>query len=309
MKLFVGIDKSALHRLNREQIKVMTSHTTVAITSSLLIEILADKAKPEKKLQKGARPEVLFSKTGLIANVVADYLSIIDAEIKGKKIPTATKKINPSCPNTAAIITSNTNDKARWENGDFTEEDFALATEWRKLKSSLDFEITNRQNKDKIINFLKKINIEAPTTWTECRAMASLSVAADLQSNFSHSAHIGRFVKDGTTKSILNARWPSGVSEPWISMPYTFECMVMAETFLWAIANNIKVVNDNNKLKDIGPRSSHFTDLQYAFYLPFFDVFVSDDDMQLSLLRTFSREHQIIVRTSELTSFLGKIGQ
>jgi len=168
----------------------------------------------------------------------------------------------------------------RWKDGVFSDDDWNLARIWRSNYEKIDFEA-----------FRKNIQQQAPIKikLEDLGVFFAESVARldqfQLFKSFLTDFNINQFFQD---KAIY--RWEKEHPESFVNFaPYSFFCVKTLAIFQLAVSCSY-----------IGPRSSDAVDVQYLYYLPFCNGFVSGDSLHRTLVPFLVFSFQDYINASDL---------
>ena len=295
-------DKSTLQGLSPNEAVWLDNFYLANITPIFFVETLADL---EKEVQKGRTAEEVV---GSLAYKTPDYSSkpnahhryLLEGELfagqevdmvygrphitGGKQVELGNKKgvfFDPS-PEEEAL--------SRWQDGKFLEVERFNAKKWREELSGIDLEATYRAyqvlfptGKPKDLEGIKKI-------------VDQFIDAADQENVLKFGLMLIGVSPNSVEEILKKWRIQGRVSVRQFAPYFTFVFSVEL-FFNFGIATDL-----------IGRgRPSHKIDLAYLYYLPFCNVFSSNDKLHLSIAPFFLREDQELITGTELKEDLVKL--
>ena len=270
-------DKSFLQMLNPEEVQELHSYFMFAGTPLLIPEIIADlKLKPEDRRIPEKVVGALASKMSRAhgiqpANfrklVIANLCCYFDVPMFGQ-IP-----VDPAAQNVfvtdggKGVIYDSTLEQEmwrRWKEGNFTTDDQESATLWREGIGQLNLNAVGKQWKD-----FANENFGAASNLHELIALVNrmlddfsektqFKLLSILMALLAFSIPAAQRVMQ-----IFNAGLMPRIKDV---APYAASVLRLYLTFVGGLGRGF-----------IGPRPTHYIDLQYLFYAPFCMVFVSSD--------------------------------
>jgi hypothetical protein len=268
------------------------------------MEILGDLKKdfePERKSSVEIVSEFATKLFPMQSVVNGYYRSLIRIELEGKEIPLdgrpflQMEKLVQAEDGSKGYIVKETEEEVaihKWKGGEFSEADHLLSQIWRNVTTREDV----LKNLQKI---LKDLSIPKINTLNDL----DLSVEEFISNlNFQDQllAHIIGFYGDDTIDGVkLFNRWISDGKLPLKAfLPYACHCLKVDLLFLFGLKNELVGVKPTNKV-----------DLEYLFYLPFCNVFTSNDKIHKQLVPLIIRKDQIFVVGEDLKKDLKNLVQ
>lgn len=269
-------DKSFLQMLNPEEVFELSLHFFLVGTPTLIREIIGDlKKKPDSRRLPEDVVKALAAKMGTAHGIQpADFHKLAIGNLCGADVPMLGQvPVDPSAPNVSVsrdgkgLLYDSVPEQRiwdRWASGDFTTDDEQIATAWRNGLENVDLRAVGDRWKE-----------FARQHFGSARNLAELIMRVDgLLSDPKPDIQLEVL---GITLSFLRA--PTPVKNPVFKLlldqpgclakdlaPYASSIVRLYLTFVGGLARGF-----------IGPRPSHYIDLQYLFYAPFCMVFVSGD--------------------------------
>lgn len=294
------LDKSTFQSLNHQEIAILTRYFTINITQVLIIEIIADLTKGVEsdlnkdevvKIAKKVHPkDTAFNH--YFREILVQDLLLGNVELKWAKIFIDAIPVKDSSGKIGYQARTSAEDKAfnKWKKGDFNFSDEFLAKRWRELTSEIDL--------DELISNLK-------TNKFFQKKLRSLEEA---------SAYLNSFLSENSGDDLLKILINDFSIEPedatqifyrWETNNYTglkefshfgFFCLKTVTLFYLALVNEL-----------ITKRPTNRVDLEYIFYLPFCNIFVSDDKFHRRIVPEVLLGYNDFVRGQELKEDLNRI--
>jgi hypothetical protein len=287
-------DKSFLQMLNAEEVSELSMYFTFVGTPLLIREIISDLKKeptdrrlPEQTVR--ALASKMWSAHGLQpANFrklcVASLCCIMDVPMFGQ-VP-----VDADAPNVfvtedgKGVLYDSTLEQEmwqRWESGDFTTDDAQSATAWREGVQSINLRAVGEHWKE----FAKE-------HFGKARNLPELIILVNsMLDDFDRKVQFRLLVMSMSflDVSIPAARWATMLFEAGLMprvkdlCPYAASVLRLYLTFIGGLGRGF-----------IGPRPSHYVDLQYLFYAPFCMGFVSSDKFHREMWPATSGENTFI---------------
>lgn len=288
MKPTLLIDKSALQSLSNDEIYFLHKYYYVNIPPILVQEILADlapkaenkmpKEPPEEKV-KGLFNKILLGESGI--NV--EYHDLIISELKGIPVPMIRKTIRAADMNEFEVLISETEAEkkvSKYQQGIFSSQDYEIAREWRSSIAKIDVDKIRKMSSEFIHRFN---NREIKKLETLLYVIHSyLSVEESQHKILQLVIEICKISQEEA--SAIFYRWESH-DKPLLSQfcPYSLFCT--HALMLWHFGTS----------KGIFGRDTDILDLEYVFYLPFTQVFASNDKFHKAIIPFLIKENQIVI--------------
>jgi hypothetical protein len=287
-------DKSFLQMLNADEVSELSLYFKFVGTPLLIREVISDlKKSPQSRSLPEQLVSALASKMwkahGLQpANfrklVIANLCCIFDVPMFGQ-VP-----VDPDAPNVfvaeggKGVIYDSTLEQEmwqRWENGDFSTDDAQSAAVWRAGVQSINLHAVGKQWKD-----FAKAHFGAASNLPQLIALVNAMLNDfDKKVQFRLLVMLMAFLD----VSIPTARWATMIFDAGLMprvkdlCPYAASVLRLYLTFIGGLGRGF-----------IGPRPSHYVDLQYLFYAPFCMVFVSSDKFHRDMWPATSGENTFI---------------
>lgn len=287
-------DKSFLQMLNADEVSELSMYFKFVGTPLLIREIISDlKKKPTERSLPEQVVSALASKMGKAhglqpANfrklVIANLCCVFDVPMIGQ-VP-----VDSSAPNVfvtedgkGTIYDSTLEQEMwqRWEHGDFTTDDAASAAAWRAGVQSINLHAVGKQWKE----FARERFGSASNLPQLIALVDAMLNERDSKTQFKLLVMLMVFLD----ASVPAARWATMLFNAGLMTrvkdlaPYAASVLRLYLTFIGGLGRGF-----------IGPRPSHYVDLQYLFYAPFCMVFVSSDKFHREMWPATSGENTFI---------------
>ena len=265
------------------------------------MEILAD-----LKLKKTGKTE--YEKVKIIANKIlnmdmvinAHYLHMLYNSVGGYE-PVLDGR--PNLPGGRAVVDKNGNKGVvfepseeeialnRWRAGEFKEAEEVLAMRWRSAIENIDLESLVRIRKEMKATFLslEDIRTRIEAMFENPQSQASLVVWLGKEFAFSDKLKVLAMKRLGSDQQ---ERLLKNVA------PYASYCLKVNLIFKYGVMYGF-----------IGTRATNRIDMQYLYYLPFCDIFTSNDKFHADIAPLLLRPYQIFASGLELKQDLSNIAR
>jgi len=292
------LDKNALQSLSAAELFFLYKYFNVVIPSVLIYEILGD-------LQKGEDSEISKQQVTDLANKIyssdsvlnVSHFHLIEAEMAGEQITldyrplVAAEQVQTIKGETGYVVEPTPEQQAiqRWRVGDFSDSELLLAKDWRE--TTLEFDLDGLKSR------LQPILGDLPRVTSH----SDLSKVADefiqRYDNNPEILHLAKGIFD-IEPDIFGkalARFIASESRTLQEFaPYTHYCLKVTLILYFG-------------LHLIGPRSTNVLDFQYIYYLPFCEVFVSNDKLHKNIVPSLIGPNQLFIDGESLKSDLAKL--
>jgi hypothetical protein len=289
-------DKSAIHSFGIKESGWLNHLYTLNIVPVLYMEIMADLKKIprdlELSMEQVRRLAAKFSPINQYHNMhhrelwEGELLYGGGVEMGGRAIISGGVQLEADNGRRGVFFDSRPEDEAllRWSEGQFQELEHLLALRWRESTRNVDLEA--------FVRSFRKVRPKGPKI-EDLESLAKAAAAAregtagqykllcDVISTLEIDQSIAR-------KAI--ARWKS-VGKPKIKQycPYSLFCYAVTLFTFVGIGENL-----------ITTRPTNLIDLQYLYYIPFCDVFVSNDNLHKNTVPLFMNTNQIFMEGGRL---------
>lgn len=295
MNKTITIDKSTFQSLSFQELMRLSSYYKHNVAPVLVMEILGDLSKEveEGKTPSDIRVKDFANKLFPMYTVInAYYRSLVKGELSGNPIemdgrPTLDieKIIRHDNGRKGMVVRETEEEKAiyKWKDGKFTDADHDLSQLWRTLtthenllKNLQKILQTTEHGKLKSFDQLhKKVNSVLSDHGLQDRLLAYMI------------DNYGEGEIDGM--SIFERRIAENRPPITDFAPYTAHCLKVDLLFHLGLQSEL-----------IGMRPTNRVDLEYLYYLPFCNVFTSNDKIHKQLAPLLIREDQQFILGTEL---------
>ena len=301
MSLTIILDKSSFQMLSYNEMILLNNYYQHNITPLLVMEILGD-LKKELSNEKEISPDkVIELSTRLFpydAVVNEHYKALVKADLLGGTIDSSerptlgngTLKISSSGMKGAHFEPSAEEEALmRWRSGDFLESDKILSALWRNTTTNkeavenLKRQLKSRRVEGKSIKNLDELNAE----------IEAIIASPELQFNLLVVCCQNYGLTTFESSQVL-AMWAK-VGRPLISVyaPYAIHCLKV--DLFYTIGLQFDLISE---------RPTDKIDLQYLYYLPFTNVFSSNDRIHRRIVPYFIKASQTFIIGQDLKSDL-----
>jgi hypothetical protein len=179
----------------------------------------------------------------------------------------------------------------RWQEGDFSELEQEYARVWRSDLENFNLrDVAEEPRKTgmhgKTFEHMKEAKTASTQFLAVCHPCDALRMAMKL-------AYVPISYHDE-----IFARWEKFGSQPLPQFaPYTGYFLEVNMFFVTSLADHFISAE----------RNAHYMDMQYLYYLPFCNIFVSDDKEQTKWAKLFLRDDQLFIRGKKLKEDLSKL--
>lgn len=291
----VIFDKSFLQSLNPDEAVWLDNFFISNITPLFYIETLADL---EKEVKNGRTPEQVV---GQLAYKTPDthsscnvhHRSLLKAQLtagdeidmtNGRTIISRGRSVTLE-GESGIVVQESPEEEAfsRWQRGDFLEVERLQAKEWRSQLQQFSMKLSYDSFKPWFPN-------EKPKSLEELKHLIDVFIDNGDQAGLLNFG-LSLLGIDEFTQSGALTRWQrSGRPPVRMFAPYFVHIFSIDLLFSLALATDL-----------IGAgRASHRADVAYLYYLPFCNVFVSNDKLHASVVPPFLRPDQVFVHGADL---------
>jgi hypothetical protein len=178
----------------------------------------------------------------------------------------------------------------KWKDGNFTEADHELSALWR-MKTT---------QEDLLEGLKKSLNSNATIKFAdfqELNKFVNESITYPATQQFLLISLFQNYDIDAMTSVQILSRWYQG-GKPLIKdfAPFAFHCLKVDTLFLFGLTSGL-----------IGTRPTNRVDLEYLYYLPFGNIFTSNDKVHKNLVPLLLRDYQKFIVGTELKEDLKSI--
>lgn len=286
-------DKSAFQLLSRDEHTYVFAHFIRVLPPILALEIVADL---EKEAPAGATPEDIvrrlaqkFLGSGPPVHVghtslLRDDLMVANIRMEGRPYPVSVQVPDAGHGEGLYIPPTPTNEGIwRWSHGQFEDYEKDIARQWRAAQ--IEFPA------DSLIDSLRARGVEVPRVGNieglepQVTSLLDNSELAYLWLDWL----VNKTEMTQSARASTYDRWLSARTSLSTFSPYGHYCMAVDLRYIIASRSNLLRVQATDPL-----------DLQYLYYVPFFQVFVSEDTLHVRLAPLGMRPDQDFVKGSDL---------
>lgn len=302
MDISIIIDKSTFQSLNYYELYRLSCYYKHIVTPVLTMEILGDlkKETQEAKVLPEDRVKDFANKLFPMETVVnMHYKLLVKGDLLGNTVSMdgrpnvgLKKAVESKSGQKGYLIEETEEEKSiyKWKDGKFSEADRELSELWRmnttnddllkRLKDYLKTETSLKFSDFKSLGDYVNKNITNP-------AIQKILLVAILQN----------YDIDAFTGVQIFARW-SQAGHPLIKefAPYAFHCLKVDVLFMYSLTSEL-----------IGTRPTNRVDLEYLYYLPFGNIFTSNDKVHKNLVPLILLPYQKFIVGTDLKEDLKNI--
>lgn len=303
--LRITLDKSAVFGLNNEEIDSLDRYFFQIVPSILVSEIAADLTKetePNISKKISAHTYRVSGNHGLTLNYrtrLANSLLGREVSMDGRFLASRETVVRTASGSLAMIVETPLEDAilARWEGGEFTDEERAWARQFRRR---MERPLNTKLYLDNIARAGLSFGIPKDDDELIASVNELLNNRKLLPRLFTILAR--DFGMSYKSSDEITKRWFTQGREAFEEFaPYAFFCL--KASFLWHLSlTNIRLFKRDTKQNDR-------KDLEYSYYLPNTQIFATSDDKQQRLMRALIRPDQSLVDARELKKDLRKISE
>lgn len=302
MDISIVIDKSTFQSLSFDELFRLSCYYKHIITPVLTMEILGDlkKEAEEGKIPPAERVKDFAKKLFPMETVVnLHYKILLKGELLGNPISfdgrphVGIKKAVASESGMRGYLIEQTQEEKsiyKWKEGNFTEADHELSALWRMTTTQEDLleRLKKSLNPDEAIKF---------ANFQELYKFVIASITSPATQEFLLSSILQNYEVDAANGVKIFGRWIQE-GKPLIKdfAPYAFHCLKVDTLFLFGLTSGL-----------IGTRPTNRVDLEYLYYLPFGNVFTSNDKVHKNLAPLLLQDYQKFITGPELKEDLKNI--
>lgn len=296
------LDKSTFQSLNHQEIALLTRYFTINITQVLIIEIIADLKKGTEsnlnedevvKIAKKAHPkDTAFNH--YFREILVQDLLFGNVDLKWAKVFVDAIPVKDNDGKIGYQVRTSAEDKAfnKWKKGEFDFSDEFLAKRWRELTGEIDLnELISNLKTNKF--FEKKLrSLDEASEY-----LNSFLSDTDTDGDELLKILINDFSIEPEYATQIFYRWESNNFKRLKDFSrFGIFCLKTVTLFYLALVNEL-----------ITKRPTNRVDLEYIFYLPFCNVFVSDDRFHRRIVPKVLLGYNDFIRGQELKEDLNRI--
>jgi hypothetical protein len=297
-------DKSALQALSLDETNWLDNFFLTNITPLFVVETLADL---EKEVGKGRTPEQVVGSLALRtpdmqATACAHHQKILGGDLYGQDIPLDGRiprdfgKVVQLDGKKGVFFEKAPEEEAleRWYNGEFLDVERQVAKQWRRDLCELDHEHSYSF-------FQKWFPLGKPKNVAEAKTLADAYIDGSPQDGSLKFGLTLLGVPASRISEILE-RWEKVGSPPLRQFAPYFRHVYGVDLFF-----NLAVAAD--QISRVRPKGKvdNKVDIAYLYYLPFCQVFVSNDNLHRRVVPLFLRDDQSFIVGDELKADLRKL--
>lgn len=302
--LRIILDKSVVFGLSNLEVDSLDRYFFQVVPNILSNEILADLAKeadnPAIANRIAAYSYRVSGNRGLTVDcrkLLANSLLGIEIPMEGKYLPAGESTVRTESGSLATVIETPLEDEtiARWERGDFSEQEKEWAKRWRpRMERPL--------NPKLYTDNIAKAGIQFTPPETDEELIATVdSLLANRKLLPRLFVILAReYGIPFASNDKITLRWSKAGRKSFEEFaPYAFFCL--RANFLW----NLGLTNP----KLFKPDKNDRKDLEYCYYLPHAEIFSSKDNKHKRLIPALLRPYQSFVDGEELKKDLRKLSE
>ncbi len=299
-------DKSTLQGLNPDE-SVWLEHFYINnITPLFFVETLADL---ELEMKKGRTPEDIVGnlayKTPEMAKVNAYHRNLIQSELlyddciiemSGRPVLPGGRTV-VSDGKIGIIFDESPENEAfkRWQKSEFLEIERSIAKTWRLSLNEINTE-QNFNNAKIFFNILNKSKT-LDDLKTNIDRILDVPKNEEILKNSLYIMNISDSAHDSIIKKFRESKFQT-IKE---IFPY-FAYVLSVDLFLY-------FGSDNNLFSFLPHSATHKVDMAYFYYLPFCNIFTSNDKLHVALSKYFMRQDQAFINGSDLKNELKRLDE
>lgn len=297
-------DKSFLHNLNQEESILFDYFFNPMVCSPLYMEALANLNKPTKggnlpqdKVQIRAKKYPHIRGVPCESHLVLVFQNLLGMEIPFRNIPIfSPKPIKMKAENKRIVGGWDISAAfARWVNKEFSPAERKVATEWEGALKVVNLEHVSKQ--------LKAIGIDPKVfkTYADAKDCAEFTINQLGNSPTEIICACSLLHIPETFEKVILENWESlGRRNIADYAPYAAYLLKLELFFRFAVLNPQLFTSEQRKKSDL-------VDIAYLCYLPFCDIFISSDNLQMKYAPLFITADQQCIKGSEIKKLLKEI--
>jgi len=302
MDISIVIDKSTFQSLSFDELFRLSCYYKHIITPVLTMEILGDlkKQAQEGKTPPEDRVKDFAKKLFPMETVVnLHYKVLLKGDLLGNPISfdgrphVGIKKAVASESGMRGYLIEETEEEKsiyKWKDGNFTEADHELSALWRMTTTQEDLleRLKKSLNPDATIKF---------ADFQELNKFVTEIITSPPTQEFLLISLFQNYDIDAMTSGQIFGRW-NQEGKPLIKdfAPFAFHCIKVDTLFLFGLTTGL-----------IGTRPTNRVDLEYLYYLPFGNIFTSNDKVHKNLVPLLLQDYQKFILGPELKEDLKNI--
>lgn len=306
MALNIIIDKSTFQSLSYNELLRLTYYYKHNITPILVMEILGDLKKEAKDGNPPSQNRVIDFATKLFPSstiVNEPYFKAITSELNldrpiemdGRPMVNIGKAVQTKDGAKGWVVGQTPEENAvyQWRDGKFTEADLALSELWRNTTTQEDILINLKKQLQEVGEKIKLKNFEELANYVQ-DSIDDPKNQQLLLIDLCRSSKINVF-----TSMRLLKYWQTK-EQPLIKniFPYAYHILKVNTLFHVGLKCGLISTRPTNKV-----------DLEYLYYLPFCNIFTSNDHLHVNLAPLLLREDQVFIKGVDLKADLSAINE
>ncbi|MBV4356305.1 SEC-C domain-containing protein [Pinibacter aurantiacus] len=295
MNITIIIDKSTFQMLSYQELLYVSSYYKHNISPVLTMEVLGDLKKEAKEGKNPSSTRVTdFARKLFPVDTIVNthYKDLIVTDLMGNH-PSLDGRPNVNVEKTVKsesgmkgqVLSISKEEQSiyKWREGDFSVADHELSELWRSATTQEDL-LTKL--KDALVSTNGKVTIKNFAELSEL--VDKVLQSPEIQQELLKSAiDIYEVPADVAVK--IFSRWHSeGQALLKDFCPYTYHCLKVDNLFLFGLTNDLVTTRPTNRV-----------DCEYLYYLPFCNVFTSNDKFHKNLVPLLLRPDQKFVTGEE----------
>jgi hypothetical protein len=302
MDISIVIDKSTFQSLSFDELLRLSCYYKHIITPVLTMEILGDlkKEAQEGKTPPEDRVKDFAKKLFPMETVVnLHYKVLLKGDLLGDPISfdgrphVGIKKAVASESGMRGYLIEETEEEKsiyKWKDGNFSEADHELSALWRMTTTQEDLleRLKKSLKPDAAIKF---------ANFHDLNKFVSESITSPATQEFLLISLLQNYDIDAMSSVQIFGRW-NQEGKPLIKdfAPFAFHCLKVDTLFLFGLTSGL-----------IGTRPTNRVDLEYLYYLPFGNIFTSNDKVHKNLVPLLLQDYQRFITGPELKEDLKNI--
>jgi hypothetical protein len=306
MALNIIIDKSTFQLLSYNELLRLTYYYKNNITPILVMEILGDLKKEAKDGSPPPQNRVIDFATKLFPTstiVNEHYAKALTAELSlerpiemdGRPMVNIGKSVQTKDGAKGWVVGQTDEERAiyQWREGKFTEADRALSELWRNTTTQEDILINLKKELQEKGNNIKLKSFDELATF----------VAGHIDDPNNQQlllTDLCRSSKINVLRAMLILKKWQAAGKPLLKnfMPYAYHILKVNTLFHVGLQSGLISTRPTNKV-----------DLEYLYYLPFCNIFTSNDNLHLNLVPLLLRNDQVFIKGTDLKADLSSINE
>jgi hypothetical protein len=303
MEPMLIFDKSFLESLNPDEAVWLDNFFSTCVTPLFFIETLADL---EKEVRRGRTSEqvvgsLAYKTPDMKSHVSPLHTRMLLSELRGEQDIAMDARIKRSDDTVVqlndqqgVIYKASKEEEAfvRWQRGEFLDLERQIAKEWRKAVSGIDYSQSYDSFKKLYGNFRRPKNLKDAKDIAE-----TLIDLLDEEVSMRFGMTLLQVPSD--VQSAAVARWSIRGRQPLREFAPYFLHMYVVDLFYY-LAIGADLIS---RVRPAG-KADNKVDIAYLYYVPFCEVFASNDNLHDRVVPTFLRADQTFVKGPQVNSAL-----